>query len=87
MREIEQAAGGGKTHCRSASVNLLPLHGSLEAREQDDVLQPPPKREARAIIATNIAETSLTVPGVTAVIDTGLHRWRGTTPIERSIRW
>lgn len=54
------------------SVDVVPLHGSLPADEQDAALQPSDRR--RVIVATNIAETSLTVPGVTAVVDTGLHK-------------
>ena len=54
------------------SVEVVPLHGSLDAGAQDLALQPSPRR--RVIVATNIAETSLTVPGVTAVIDSGLHK-------------
>jgi len=53
-------------------IDVLPLHGSLDADAQDAALQPSPRR--RIIVATNIAETSLTVPGVTAVIDSGLHK-------------
>jgi ATP-dependent helicase HrpB len=53
-------------------VDVVPLHGSLDAGAQDLALQPSPRR--RVIVATNIAETSLTVPGVTAVIDSGLHK-------------
>jgi ATP-dependent helicase HrpB len=54
---------------------LLPLHGSLSPEEQDRALRPASKR--KAIFATNVAETSLTVPGVTAVIDSGLARVPG----------
>ena len=54
-------------------VDIIPLHGSLDADEQDAALRPSPSRR-RIIVATNIAETSLTVPGVTAVIDAGLHK-------------
>jgi len=50
----------------------VPLHGSLDADEQDLALRPSPRR--RIVVATNIAETSLTVPAVTAVIDTGVHK-------------
>jgi ATP-dependent RNA helicase HrpB len=53
-------------------VEVLPLHGSLDAGAQDMVLRPSVRR--RVIVATNIAETSLTVPGVTAVVDTGLQK-------------
>ena len=53
-------------------VDVVPLHGGLDAAAQDAALTGVPGR--RIILATNIAETSLTVPGVSAVIDTGLHK-------------
>src|SRR5262249_12117006 len=53
-------------------VPVLPLHGSLDAAEQDRALRGTPRR--RIIVATNIAETSLTVPGVVAVVDSGQHK-------------
>jgi len=53
-------------------VDVLRLHGSLAAAEQDRAVRP---RAARAVIlATNVAETSLTIDGVTAVVDSGLVR-------------
>ncbi len=51
---------------------VLPLHGSLAADDQDRALQP--SRERKLILATNVAETSLTVDGVTDVVDAGLHK-------------
>jgi len=48
---------------------VLPLYGALPAQEQDRALVPGAQR--RVVLATNIAETSLTVPGVTAVVDSG----------------
>ena len=62
--EVQRAAGEG--------VAVLPLHGSLPADDQDRAIRDGPER--RIILATNIAETSLTVPGVTCVVDTGLHK-------------
>jgi ATP-dependent helicase HrpB len=59
------------------AVDLIPLHGSLSANEQDDALCPRPAgptRRRRLVVATNVAETSVTVPGVTAVVDSGLHK-------------
>jgi ATP-dependent helicase HrpB len=53
-------------------VDLVALHGSLDAAEQDLALRPSPRR--RIVVATNIAETSVTVPGVTAVVDSGVHK-------------
>ena len=54
------------------AIDVVPLYGSLDADAQDRALQPSSHR--RIVVATNIAETSLTVPGVTAVIDTGLQK-------------
>jgi ATP-dependent helicase HrpB len=53
-------------------VEIVPLHGALSASDQDAAIAPASGR--RIILATNIAETSLTVPGVRAVVDTGLHK-------------
>jgi ATP-dependent helicase HrpB len=53
-------------------ADVLPLHGSLTADEQDAAVRESKRR--RVIVSTNIAETSLTVPGVTAVVDSGLHK-------------
>jgi ATP-dependent helicase HrpB len=55
-----------------AGAHVLPLHGSLPPEEQDAALAP--SAERKVILATNVAETSLTVEGVTDVIDTGLHK-------------
>ncbi len=71
-REIEEAIAGAAAVAIRHGVTLVPLHGSLQAHEQDAVLQPADRR--RVIVATNIAETSLTVPGVSAVIDSGLQK-------------
>jgi RNA polymerase sigma factor (sigma-70 family) len=56
-------------------VRCLPLHGRLSREEQDRVFQAGPGR--KVILATNIAETSLTIPGVRYVIDLGLSRQEG----------
>lgn len=58
-----------------ASCSVLPLYGSLPKDEQDKVFARSTKPDARKVIlATSIAETSLTLEGVTAVVDTGLMR-------------
>jgi ATP-dependent helicase HrpB len=73
LGDVRAAVGG--------DVAVLPLHGSLPADEQDRALVEPVHSRAsgrasgpRVILATNIAETSLTVPGVRAVIDAGLQK-------------
>nr|WP_204846033.1 ATP-dependent helicase HrpB [Saccharothrix algeriensis] len=53
-------------------VDVVPLHGRLAAGAQDSALEPGPRR--RVVLATAIAESSLTVPGVRAVVDSGLSR-------------
>ncbi len=51
---------------------LLPLHGNLTPEEQDRAFQPAQKR--KVIVATNVAETSVTIDGVCHVVDAGLAR-------------
>ena len=55
-----------------ADVDVLPLHGRLRPAEQDRALTPGPRR--RVVLSTAVAESSLTVPGVRAVVDAGLAR-------------
>lgn len=77
VREIERAAGHLEAVLRSrcADVEVLQLHGSLPAREQDRVLRPAePGGRRRAIVASSVAESSLTVPGVRIVVDSCLSR-------------
>jgi ATP-dependent helicase HrpB len=69
--EIHRAAAGIR-EAVGTSIEVVPLYGSLDAAEQDRAISPSSRR--RVILATNIAETSLTVPGVTAVVDTGLQK-------------
>jgi ATP-dependent helicase HrpA len=53
-------------------AEVLPLYSRLPAAEQDRVFRPGPER--RIVLATNVAETSLTVPGIRYVVDTGVAR-------------
>ncbi|WP_246016549.1 ATP-dependent helicase HrpB [Cohnella phaseoli] len=55
-------------------VRVFALHGGLSAEEQDKALAPLPAAERKIVLATSVAETSLTVEGVTVVIDSGLMR-------------
>ncbi|MEA9740668.1 ATP-dependent helicase HrpB [Xanthomonas campestris pv. raphani] len=56
------------------SLQLLPLHGELPVEAQSQVLQPDPQGRRRVVLATNVAESSVTLPGVRVVIDSGLAR-------------
>ena len=55
-------------------VDVLPLHGRLPASAQDAALTPSPEGRRRVVVATNVAESSLTVPGVRVVVDSTLAR-------------
>ncbi|KAI1823181.1 P-loop containing nucleoside triphosphate hydrolase protein [Xylaria intraflava] len=54
-----------------SSLHVLPLHASLETREQRRVFTSPPSGKRKVVIATNVAETSITIDDIVAVIDTG----------------
>ncbi|MFD1329856.1 ATP-dependent helicase HrpB [Mycoplana ramosa] len=53
---------------------LVPLYGNLTQREQDAAIRPPPEGKRKIVLATSIAETSITIDGVRIVIDSGLQR-------------
>ncbi len=55
-------------------VEVLTLHGELPIEQQSRVLQPAPDGRRRVVLATNVAESSVTLPGVRVVIDSGLAR-------------
>ncbi|MGH8144828.1 MAG: ATP-dependent RNA helicase [Rhodanobacteraceae bacterium] len=59
---------------RNTCIEILPLHGELSLAEQQAALAPADTGTRRVILATNVAESSITVPGVRAVVDTGLAR-------------
>jgi ATP-dependent helicase HrpB len=87
-KALERAGGGdvlvflpGKGEIQAVQSRLaqkrvpaetIPLHASVDRASQDKALQP--ENEPRIILATNVAETSLTLPGVRAVVDSGLER-------------
>lgn len=71
-REIQQAIPA--LSARISAADVVPLHGSLSAHEQDRALSASPSDPRRIVVATNIVETSVTVPRVTAVVDAGLQK-------------
>jgi ATP-dependent helicase HrpB len=56
------------------SVDLVTLYGALEAEFQDRAIAPPPPGRRKVVLATAIAETSLTIEGVRIIVDSGLAR-------------
>lgn len=76
--EIRQTQDACAEIARHRGLELRPLHGDLPPDEQDRVLAPSSRR--KVILATNVAETSLTIEGVTTVIDSGLARIASHSP-------
>lgn len=72
LQEIRHTAHELAGLAAQHNLLVLPLYGDLPPDEQDRALLPQPQR--RIVLATNVAETSVTVEGITAVIDTGLER-------------
>ncbi len=59
---------------RDPEVDIVPLFGALEADAQDRAIAPAPSGRRKVVLATSIAETSLTIEGVRVVVDSGLAR-------------
>ena len=79
-REIREAAEVLRKH-HPKHTEILPLFSRLSAEEQDRVFERSAHR--RIVLATNVAETSLTVPGIHYVIDTGLARIKRYSPRQK----
>lgn len=78
IAEIRQSMRECDAVARREGLLMLPLHGDLSPAEQDRAVWPAPER--KLILATNVAESSVTVEGVTAVIDSGLARLATYSP-------
>jgi ATP-dependent helicase HrpB len=63
---------GERVH--DASIDIVPLFGALDAATQDRAIAPAPKGHRKVVLATSIAETSLTIEGVRIVVDSGMAR-------------
>jgi ATP-dependent helicase HrpB len=72
--EITRVAERLATRVRDTSVDIAPLYGAMDAAEQDRAVKPAPAGRRKVVLATSIAETSLTIEGVRVVIDSGLAR-------------
>ncbi len=80
IRETRDLLEGRKAN----NIEVVPLFGRLTNAEQQRVFSPTQKR--KVVVATNIAETSLTIPGIRFVIDTGLARVSRYVPQSRTRR-
>ena len=76
--EIRKASAALEPLAREAQLLVLPLHGDLPIAEQARAVEPAKQR--KVVLATNVAESSVTVDGVTVVVDSGLARVAGYSP-------
>ncbi|MGB9051394.1 MAG: helicase-related protein, partial [Pseudolabrys sp.] len=72
--EIRRTGELLKERLREPNVDIVELFGALDAREQDRAISPSPTGWRKVVLATSIAETSITIEGVRVVIDSGLAR-------------
>ncbi|WP_242111749.1 ATP-dependent helicase HrpB [Luteimonas aquatica] len=73
IARVEAALTGGDAPSMR-DVAVLPLHGELAVERQSEALRPDPQGRRRVVLATNVAESSVTLPGVRTVVDAGLAR-------------
>ncbi len=73
QREIERTAERLEGRV-AADTDIVRLYGMMDAKAQDAVIRPPPSGRRKVVLATAIAETSITIDGVRVVIDSGLAR-------------
>ncbi|MGQ0532444.1 MAG: ATP-dependent helicase HrpB [Caulobacteraceae bacterium] len=74
VREIERTAEQLRATVLEPAVDIRPLYGAMSPADQDAAISPAPPGRRKVVLATSIAETSLTIEGVRVVIDTGLAR-------------
>jgi ATP-dependent helicase HrpB len=72
--EIRRTQNFLSERVHDASVEIVPLFGALDAAVQDRAIAPAPKGRRKVVLATSIAETSLTIEGVRIVVDSGVAR-------------
>ncbi len=72
--EIRRVAEVLGARIKRSDVDIAPLYGALDSRAQDLAIAPPPEGRRKIVLATSIAETSLTIEGVRVVVDSGLMR-------------
>lgn len=74
VAEIHRTARYLEERIADPGIFIRPLHGGLSASDQDNAILPPVEGTRKVVLATSIAETSLTIAGVSVVVDSGLMR-------------
>ncbi len=72
--EITRVAERLRERLHASSAEIAPLFGALDRRDQDRAVAPAPPGRRKVVLATSIAETSLTIDGVRVVVDSGMAR-------------
>lgn len=72
--EIRRVADELERDVTQPGVAIVPLHGGLDQKRQSEAIAPPPKGHRKVVLATSVAETSITIEGVRIVVDCGLQR-------------
>lgn len=72
-KEIEETVERLEKELGGTAI-VLPLHGQLTPEEQQKCFQSPPKGKTKVVVSTNVAQTSITIPDIDAVVDSGLER-------------
>ncbi len=70
--EIRRTADFLGERIRDPKIDIVPLYGALDADIQDKAIEPSPAGRRKIVLATSIAETSITIKGVRVVVDSGL---------------
>ncbi len=79
-KPIKECLGRLSGSSVSKKLHIVPLYGRLSKEEQERVFDPPPEGTSKVVISTNIAETSVTIDGITTVIDSGLAKMNYYNP-------
>ncbi len=77
IKETVAKLSGGRAR---RDLHIVPLYGRLGSEEQEKVFDPPPEGTRKVVVSTNIAETSVTIDGITAVVDSGLAKMNFYNP-------
>ena len=87
IKRLAQAlAARLSTTNNNSPINICPLYGQLPIEQQQQAINPAPAGQRKVVLATNIAETSLTIEGIRLVVDSGFERialWEPKTGISR----
>lgn len=74
IRQVEKRLATALSQQGLRDVHLAPLYGGLDLKQQQRAIEAPPAGQRKVVLATNIAETSLTIEGISTVVDSGLAR-------------